>query len=112
MYRYLFVFMLGSAACLPEVEETCEEIATQQCELCFTCSSDFDGQQLCQAGGTKQACVSALTDRCQTQAATVQEPKDALSKCLDDVNGYQCEQVLRDHVSGARPIPAQCDYYL
>lgn len=112
MIRMLLLAALGLTGCLPSVEETCKDIATNQCDLCYTCSQDFDGTTLCGTNGTQEQCVTTLAARCETQAATVEDSKGALDDCYQQFDAYQCEGLLQDFASGATPVPDSCGYYL
>jgi hypothetical protein len=112
MIRLLLMATLGLVGCLPSVEETCKEIAETHCERCYTCSQDFNGSTLCGVDGNQNQCISTLSQRCETQAATVEASKDALDDCLDQVESSQCESLLQDFAAGADSVPDSCGYYL
>lgn len=110
MYRLLILFVCGLAACLPAVEETCETLATQHCEQCTTCSVEFSPTALCDVDAN--TCRESIITRCETQAATVPDPKNELQTCADALEAYQCTEFMSAYASGARPLPQECDYFL
>lgn len=76
-------------ACLEStITLACEDIATAQCEQCYACALDapgLAGYDLCgfERELEQAECVTALTERCESQSSGQQQPNDALEACLE-----------------------------
>lgn len=121
----LFVFVLvaalaGASGCLTTIEDGCQSAAETHCASCFECADEVDddirGDDLCGLpdgeGEDLEACESFLADRCQTEAATREDPYDALEECETAVEEETCGDLVDREAQDQPAAPAECGRYL
>ena len=88
VHFFLGLFLLSGCGAI-SIDGLCEEVAEAQCNKCIECAdrSDgaFSGGDLCPNTGLNLGCVEALTARCVDQSATLDQAKDELNVCQDEI---------------------------
>ena len=107
--------LLFSSGCFPTVDASCEELADQQCEACFSCASDaFSGGELCDlaTAATEESCRTDLQDICSQQASTLSQPSVQQEECSDSLDKDTCSDLLGRTALNQSFTTYQCAYLL
>ncbi len=109
MSRFVLIAWLFVAACYPPIEETCADVAQSQCDLCLEC-----GEDLSRACGlaTGDDCFNTLTQRCENQASTLEDPKTEVGSCADAISTWGCADILQATAQDRPATIDECSYFL
>ena len=109
MSRFVLFAWLFVAACYPPIEETCADVAQSQCNLCLECGVDLS--RACGLA-TGDDCLDTLTQRCENQASTLEDPKSEVQSCADAISTWGCADVLQATAQDRPATIDECSYFL
>lgn len=116
-FAALCVLQIG---CLTTVEDACASAAENHCANCFSCADEVDdgvsGHSLCDVpeseGDELADCEAFLTDQCETEAYTREDPYQLLDDCERAVDEETCSDLVDRESQGQPAAPEECRRFL
>jgi hypothetical protein len=107
------------SGCLTSIDDSCSTIAENHCANCYSCAATVDGvtgAELCDVpsadGASENGCVDFLTDLCEREARTMQDPFGDLDQCEAALDDETCDGLVEREALDRPSAPERCERFL